>query len=158
MSLFLEDFVVGERVELGAYAFDREEMLAFARRYDPQPFHLDEEAAKASIYGSLIASGWHTCSAFMRCFIGWMELQRRKAAERGDDLPPVGVAAGVSGLRWPAPVRPGDVVSYSTTVLSKRAVHRPGWGIVTRRSIGVNQNGVEVLDLTSVIMTGRRPT
>ena len=156
MSLFLEDLSVGETTILGTYRFEREAIIAFARLYDPQPFHLDEYAARASIYGSLVASGWHNCSAFMRCFIDWIDRQRQESAARGEDLPPVGVAAGVSDLRWPAPIRPGDVVTYSTTILAKRAIHRPGWGIVTRRSSGVNQDGTKVLDFTSMIMTGRR--
>jgi acyl dehydratase len=156
VSLFFEDLTLGESMVLGAYKFEREAIVAFGRLYDPQPFHIDEATAKASIYGSLIASGWHTCAAFMRCFIDWIERQRREAAARGEDLPPVGVAASIGALRWPAPVRPDDVVTYSTTILSKRAIHRQGWGIVTRRNTGVNQNGVEVLDFTNVIMTGRR--
>ena len=157
MSVFFEDFQVGETVVLGAYNFERDAIIAFARLYDPQPFHLDEQAAAATIYGGLIASGWHTASAFMRCFIDWIERQRRQAAARGEQLPPVGVAPGVNDLRWPAPVRPGDVVTYTTKVLSRRAIHRPGWGLVTRRSVGVNQEGVEVFGCTSVVMTGRRP-
>ena len=157
MSVYFEDFLVGETVALGAYRFERDAIVAFARLYDPQPFHLDEEAAKATIYGGLIASGWHSVSAFMRCFIDWIERQRRECAARGEILPPIGVAPGVSGLRWPAPVRPGDIVTYSATVLSKRAIQRPGWGLVTRRNFGVNQDGVEVLRFTSIVMTGRRP-
>jgi len=156
MSVFFEDFTIGETNVLGAHAFERDAIIAFARLYDPQPFHLDEDAAKATIYGGLVASGWHTASGFMRCFIDWLDRRRQESAARGEQLPPVGVAPGVNDLRWPAPVRPGDVVTYSTTVLSKRAIHRPGWGLVTRRNIGVNQDGVEVLDFTSMVMTGRR--
>lgn len=156
MSVFFEDFQVGETIVLGAYRFERAAMIAFARLYDPQPFHLDEEAARNSIYGDLIASGWHTVSAFMRCFIDSIEGQRRELAARGEELPPVGVSPGVTDLHWLAPVRPGDTVTYSTTVLSKRSIHRPAWGMVTRRNVGVNQDGVEVVSCTSVVMTGRR--
>ncbi len=158
MNVFFEDFQIGETILLGAYKFERDAMIAFARHYDPQPFHIDEDAAKATIYGSLTASGWHTASAFMRCFIDWIETKRQAAAARGEDLPPTGVAPGVSDLRWPAPVRPRDVVTYSTVVQSKRAIHRPGWGLVTRRNFGVNQHGAEVLSFTSMVMTGRRST
>ena len=157
MSVFFEDFQVGETTVLGAYTFERAAMIAFARLYDPQPFHLDDEAAKISIYGDLIASGWHTVSAFMRCFIDAIERQRRELAARGESPPPVGVSPGVTDLRWLAPVRPGDTVTYSTTVVSKRAIHRPAWGLVTRHCIGVNQHGVEVVSCKSVVMTGRRP-
>ena len=157
MSVFFEDFQIGETTVLGAYKFERAAMIAFARLYDPQPFHLDEEAAKESIYGDLVASGWHTVSAFMRCFIDTIEGQRRELAARGEAPPPVGVSPGVTNLRWRAPVRPGDTVTYSTTVVAKRAIHRPAWGLVTRHSVGVNQHGAEVVSCTSVVMTGRRP-
>jgi acyl dehydratase len=156
MNVFFEDFEIGETIILGAYKFEREAMIAFARRYDPQPFHLDEIAAKTSIYGSLIASGWHTASAFMRCFVDWLDKQRRESEALGDVLPAVGVSPGIGDLRWPAPVRIGDTVTYSATVLSKRAIHRPGWGLITRRNIGLNQQGVEVLNFTSMVMTARR--
>ena len=92
----------------------------------------------------------------MRCFIDSIEGQRRELAARGEELPPVGVSPGVTDLHWLAPVRPGDTVTYSTTVLSKRSIHRPAWGMVTRRNVGVNQDGVEVVSCTSVVMTGRR--
>ena len=157
MSVFFEDFQVGETTVLGAYKFERAAMIAFARLYDPQPFHLDEEAARQSIYGGLIASGWHTVSAFMRCFIDSIERQRQELAARGEALPPVGVSPGVTDLRWVAPVRSGDTVTYSTTIVSKRAIHRLAWGMVMRRSVGVNQDGVEVVSCNSVVMTGRRP-
>jgi acyl dehydratase len=157
MNVFYEDFEIGETIVLGAHKFECEAMIAFAQLYDPQPFHLDEEAAKTTIYGSLIASGWHTASAFMRCFVEWLDRQRRESAARGDALPAVGVSPGISDLRWPAPVRAGDTVTYAATVLSKRAIHRPGWGLITRRNIGVNQKGVEVLSFTSMVMTARRP-
>jgi acyl dehydratase len=156
MSVFFEDFQVGDETVLGDYKFERDSIIAFARLYDPQPFHVDEEAAKATIHGGLVASGWHNVSAFMRCFIDWLQQQRDESAARGEELPPVGVAPGVSDLRWPAPVRPGDVVTYSTIVLAKRAIHRPGWGLVTRRNIGVNHHGVQVLNFVGMVMTGRR--
>jgi acyl dehydratase len=156
MSVFFEDFEIGATIVLGAYKFEREAMIAFAQRYDPQPFHLDEIAAKTSIYGSLIASGWHTASAFMRCFVDWLDTQRRESAALGEAIPAVGVSPGISDLRWRAPVRIGDIVTYSTTILSKRAIQRSGWGLITRRNLGLNQQGVEVLSFTSMVMTARR--
>ena len=84
MSVFFEDFTIGETNVLGAYAFERDAIIAFARLYDPQPFHLDEDAAKATIYGGLVASGWHTASGFMRCFIDWLDRRRQESAARGE--------------------------------------------------------------------------
>lgn len=118
-----EDLTVGATHELGTVVADRSEMLAFAERYDPQPFHVDPEAAAATPFGGLIASGWYTAALCMRRLV---EAELADAAALG--------ALGVEELRWPAPVRPDDELALSTRVLSKRpSESRPGTGVVRIR-------------------------
>jgi acyl dehydratase len=143
---YLEDITMGETLPVGSYAFTRENVLAFARAYDPQPFHLDDEAAARSPFGRLAASGWHTASAFMKCMIATRDAAMQVAQARGEALPPRGPSPGFRELRWLRPVYPGDVIAYSTTPLEKRATSRPGWGLLSTQAVGVNQDGVRVYE------------
>jgi len=153
---FYEDYVVGDENVLGSREFTRDAMLAYARAYDPQPFHVDEAAGEASIFGSLIASGWHTASVGMRAIVDSRDALRKEAQARGETLPKLGVSPGFRDLRWPNPVRPGDVVTYSSRVESKRETKRPAWGLVGVHTRGVNQNGAEVLSMHSLVFVARR--
>ncbi|MFP4590757.1 MAG: MaoC family dehydratase [Halobacteriales archaeon] len=112
MTRYFEDLTVGDRYETGTYEMTAEEIVSFAERYDPQPIHVDEAAARETIFGGLIASGWHTASACMRLLV--------------DDLyDDAWVAArGVDRLRWIRPVRPGDVLAVAVAVVDKNP--RPG--------------------------------
>ena len=103
---YLEDFTAGEVIDLGSYTLDEAEILEFARRFDPQPFHVDPERAAASIYGGLIASGWHTCGIFMRLAVDGLI----------GDSSSMG-SPGLDNLRWLLPVRPGDTLRARYTVL-----------------------------------------
>lgn len=156
MIKFYEDYAVGEEDVLGSHQFTRDEIIAYARAYDPQPFHIDDAAAAASIYGSLCASGWHTACVCMRLIVDWRDALRRQAEARGEILPALGVSPGVRDLRWPNPVRPGDVVTYSGKVESMRETRRPEWGLVGHHTRGVDQNGREVLSLHSLVFVARR--
>lgn len=135
----LEDFRAGEVIELGSVGVEEEEMLAFARAYDPQPIHTDPEAAAASQFGGLIASGWLTASLFMRLF-STAVLNRAQAT----------VSPGLEELRWLRPVRPGDVLSGRTTVLEVTPSERdPARGTVRHRGELLNQRGEVVLRLVA---------
>ncbi|MBI2962411.1 MAG: MaoC family dehydratase, partial [Deltaproteobacteria bacterium] len=103
---YLEDFRVGEIIELGSRAVGRDEIIEFGRRYDPQPFHVDEQAARESIYGGLIASGWHTASMFMRLMVDGMIAGSRSMG-----------SPGVDEIRWLKPVRPGDTLRGRVVIL-----------------------------------------
>lgn len=156
MMAFFEDIEIGEERRLGEHAFTREAIIAFAREYDPQRFHIDEEAAKDSIFEGLCASGWHVAAAAMRCIV---EARARGFAElkaRGEALPPLGVSPGVENLRWPTPTRPGDVVTYYNRVLAKRETKRPQWGLMFLRTWGVNQHGREAIVMDNRAFIGRR--
>lgn len=143
---YLEDVRIGETLDLGAYEFTRENVTAFARSYDPQPFHLSDEAAAQSYFGKLAASGWQTAAAFMKRMVATRDAMMRDILERGEKLPPRGPSPGFRDLRWLRPVYPGDVVRYSTTPVEKRATSRPGWGLVFSQGVGVNQHGQRVYE------------
>ncbi|HVQ76511.1 MAG TPA: MaoC family dehydratase [Candidatus Binatia bacterium] len=144
---YWEDFAVGEATDLGSCAVAAEEIVAFARKYDPQPFHLDEAAAKASFFGGLIASGWHTCALAMRLSVAAME--REHAAGAG--------SPGVDSCRWRRPVRAGDVLAGRTEVLESWPSRSRPIGFVRRRIELANQHGEVVLSLVGISMYHRRP-
>ena len=143
---FFEDMHVGERTELGSHTFTAEEIKAFAAEFDPQPMHLDEEAARNSLVGSLCASGWHTCAILMRIIADGFILD---AASMG--------ATGCPEVKWLAPVRPGDRLRVRMKVLATRASRsRPDLGFVDARFDMFNAQDVPVMTLTSHLMLGRR--
>lgn len=144
--LFFEDFVPGAVYALGTCALSAEEIVAFARAYDPQPFHVDADAARQSMFGGLIASGWHTASSYMRLFVDHL---LNGSTSQG--------SPGLDELRWPTPVRPGDILSATYTVLEVRpSGSRPTLGIVRGRGEMVNQRGEVVLHMLSAGFFGRR--
>jgi acyl dehydratase len=157
MIKFYEDIAIGDRTEIGSYLFTAQDIKTFARAYDPQPFHIDEEAARHSHFGALCASGWHTAAIWMRLTI----LHRRHEAEelmrRGETVPPHGPSPGFRKMRWLRPVHAGDTVSYTTEVHEKRAsISRPQWGLVTVLGSGANQRGEPVISFLSTAFVGRR--
>ncbi len=144
---YFEDFKVGESFELGSTTITDAEIIAFARQYDPQSFHLDPEAAKQSIFGGLIASGWQTASLFMRMLVDSII---SKSHGMG--------SSGLEELRWPAPVRPGDTLNARMLVLETRPSRsRPEMGIVRWRGEGLNQWGELVMSLVAITFFRRRP-
>jgi acyl dehydratase len=144
---YFEDFRPGQTVELGSRTVTEEEIVAFARQWDPQPFHTDAEAARDSVFGGLIASGWHTGAMWMRLYVDSL---LGGSASQG--------STGVEELRWLAPVRPGDTLTGSLEVLEAvPSERRPDRGTVRIRAEMVNQDGVTVMSMTSRIHFGRRP-
>ena len=156
MMGFFEDVVVGEEHAIGAHEFTREAIVDFARRYDPQRFHVDEDAAQHSMFGGLCASGWHTAAASMRALVDYRARALAERAARGEPLPPLGVSTGIFGLRWPVPTRPGDIVTFHARVLEKRETKRPDWGLVAFRVWGLNQNGQEAIAMENRPFVARR--
>ena len=144
---YFEDFKVGDVVEAGAKTVTKEEIMAFAREFDPQPFHVDEAAASRSIYGGLIASGWHSGSMLMRMFF---EAVFRDAASMG--------SPGIDELRWVKPVRPGDTLHFRATVLEATPSRsKPDRGVVRTFCELLNQHGEVVMSLKPVNFILRRP-
>ncbi|HVC88739.1 MAG TPA: MaoC family dehydratase [Gaiellaceae bacterium] len=145
---YWEDFRVGEVVEVGEVAVTAEEIVEFASRFDPQPFHIDPEAAKQSPYGGLIASGWHTTALFMGMFVRAVLIG---SASLG--------SPGVEEIRWTAPVRPGDTLSGRSTVTDVQPSSKdPGRGTVFTTNEVFNQDGVLVLTLKARGFFARRVT
>jgi acyl dehydratase len=142
----LEDFAVGQTFGSGQRRIDKEQIFAFAAEFDPQPFHLDEAAARHSIFGGLAASGWHTAAVTMRLLFD-------------SDLKPAGglIGAGLDECRWPRPVRPGDELRIECEVLEVRpSKSRPEQGLVKLRTTTLNQDGEAVLVYVLNLVVPRR--
>lgn len=144
-ELYLDDLQVGQRFMSSTYAMNADEIKAFAAQFDPQPFHLDEEAAKSTFFAGLAASGWHTAAVTMRLLV--------------DSGAPVagGVIGAGAEIRWPQPTRPDDVLQVESEVLEVTLSRsRPGRGMVTLRSETRNQRGEVLQILTSKLVVPRR--
>jgi len=146
---YLEDFAVGQRFAGAArIRIQKERIVEFAAEFDPQPFHLDEQAARSSIFGGLAASGWHTAAATMRLLVQ-------------SDLAPVGgiVGAGFDDFRWPRPVRPGDELRVESEVLEVRpSKSKPEQGMIKVRTTTLNQHDEVVQVSVGNLVVPRRPT
>ena len=154
---FFEDVVVGERFEVGRHTFTADNIKAFARRFDPQLFHLDEAAAARSHFGALCASGWHTAAVWMRLMVEHQRREDDARRARGEPVAVLGPSPGFRVLKWLKPVYIGDTITYSTEVIETRASSsRPGWGLMTIRNTGVNQKGEPVISFISVAFVERR--
>lgn len=154
---WFEDIKIGSRLELGGHTFTAEEIIAYARKYDPQYFHVDEEAAKAGPFGGLTASGWHTSATWMKLMIATRQDAKEPPDADGRVPPSGGPSPGFLDMKWPVPVRPGDTISYSSEVIEKIDMKtRPEWGIVRSRNIGVNQKGETVLSFIGQGLVQRR--
>ncbi|WP_207001180.1 MaoC family dehydratase [Trinickia mobilis] len=146
MGMSYEDFEVGTTADVGEHTFGADEIIRFGEQFDPQPFHVDEAAAKASPFGGLIASGWHTCSVMMGLVV---RNQLRGSTSMG--------SPGVDEVRWIKPVRAGDTILMKNTVLDKRVSEsRPDRGIVSIQWEGINQNGETVIVVRSKVIFGLR--
>jgi acyl dehydratase len=151
-----EDVIPGTKNPLGSHHFTRDEIVAFASQWDPQRFHIDEEAAKASVFGSLCASGWHTGCVAMRLIVDARQAFEAARRARGEATPALGVSPGMRNMRWPVPTLPGDTISYHSEVLDKRETKRPQWGLLHLRTTGVNQRGEIAISFESWVFAARR--
>ena len=144
---YLEDFAVGQVYRSGCLRVDKEQILAFARQFDPQPYHLDEEAARKSAFGGLAASGWHTAALTMRLLVD------------GEFKPAGGIlGVGFDELSWPRPVRPGDELHATSEILDVRpSKSRPDRGMIKVRTTTLNQNDEAVQVFTGNLLVARRP-
>ncbi|ODT98307.1 MAG: dehydratase [Planctomycetes bacterium SCN 63-9] len=146
-SLYYEDLAVGQVFRTGTVAVDEEAMIAFASKYDPQPFHLNEEAGRESLFGGLVASGWYTASLAMRLFVD-------------GELRIVGglIGLGIEELRWPRPVVAGDVIRVEMEVVRLRpSQSRPDRGILQLRNTTLNQHDQTVMTQLVNMIVPRRP-
>jgi acyl dehydratase len=145
---WFEDFQVGETRRYGRYAVTRDEVIDFARRWDPQPFHLSDEGAAATHFGTLSASGWHTAAMTMAMTVAAMDAE--------DDQASLG-AVGIDELRWLQPVHPGDVLHVEAEVIETRAsLKRPEMGSVTSVTTVFNQRDEPVMRFKPIVLYRRR--
>ena len=146
MKRYFDDFHVGDRFRSAPCTINERQIIAFAGEFDPQPFHLDREEAKQTLFGGLVASGWHTAAITMRLIVE-------------SDLNIAGgiVGLGVDELRFPKPVRPGDTLQVVSEILGLRLSRsRPDRGLVVVSSVTTNQDGVAVLTMKSTLLVNRR--
>jgi len=147
--LYLEDLEVGQKASFGRYEVTREEVLDFASRYDPQPFHLSDEAAAKTYFGKVAASGWHTCAMMMRMLV-----------ENGKEQPMASLGSpGVDEIRWLKPVYPGDTLRLETEILEVTPSRsKPDIGTFKSATTILNQDDVPVATLKTIVLIRRRPT
>jgi acyl dehydratase len=146
-ELFLEDLHVGDRFGSTTFEVTEESIIAFARDFDPQPFHLDKAAAGKSVFEELVASGWHTAAMSMKLFV-----------TGGLRLAGGSVGLGVDELRWPRPVRPGDTLRLETEILDVRASQsKPDRGVIRIRNVTTNQRDEVVQTFVASVLVRRRP-
>jgi len=145
--IFYEDMVVGQVTRFGQQPVTREEVIDFASKYDPQPFHLDDDAAAQTHFGRLAASGWHSCGMTMAMLV-----------RHFDETGHAGLgAAGIDELRWLTPVYPGDTLSLEVTLLDKRrSAKRPDMGITRQQITTYNQHGEPVMRYIATAMVATR--
>src|SRR5215813_11247286 len=145
---YLEDYAAGQVYRSDRTTIDKDQIIAFAGQFDPQPYHLDDEAARESVFGGLAASGWHTAALTMRLLVD-------------SEFRPVGgiLGVGFEDLSWPRPVRPGDDLHTKSEVLDVRpSKSRPDRGLIRVRTTTFNQNGEAVQIYTGNLLVPRRPT
>ena len=146
--IYFEDLQIGVEREFGHYDVTREEVLEFARKYDPQPFHLSDEAAAKTHFGRLAASGWHTTAMTMAVIVRYHK-----------EHPQAGLGSpGIDELRWLKPVYPGDRLTVRGTILDKTPSRsKPDLGSFRAQNSVINQDGIEVLRFISIVLIRRRP-
>lgn len=146
--LYLEDLHAGRRFISATHTLSQEEIIAYAREFDPQPFHTDPEAARATVFQGLAASGWHTCSISMRLFV------QSELSQVAGGL----VGMQVDKLHWTQPTRPGDTLRVEVEVLGARhSSSKPGFGVVQLRWTTINQRDEVVMHLENAIWVPARP-
>lgn len=152
--MWFEDIVVGGRRDLGTYIFTEDEIIAFAKLYDPQIFHTDPQAAKNSMYGGLIASGWHTAAVWMKLAIA----EREAARKEGHAFARSGVSPGFEDMRWLKPVRPGVTYRFSSQIVEKVELRsRRDLGLVKSLNEARDEAGEAVFSFVGKGFVQRRP-
>jgi acyl dehydratase len=154
---FFEDIEIGARREVGSFTFTADDIKRFAAQFDPQRFHLDEEAGRRSLFGGLAASGWHVAAVCMKLLVADGKRLSGQAAARGDRVAVWGPSPGFRELRWIKPVLAGDTLRFASQVETKRASERrPEWGILQARNTGTNQRGELAFSFLATAFVPRR--
>jgi len=153
---FFEDIEIGARREVGSFTFTADGIKRFAAQFDPQCFHLDEEAGRQSLFGGLAASGWHVGSVCMKLMVADGQRQTSEAVARGEQVAVWGPSPGFRELRWIRPVLAGDTISFASVIETKRlSDSRPEWGIIQSRNTGTNRRGEAVFSFLGTAFVPR---
>jgi acyl dehydratase len=156
-SNYFEDRVIGETADLGSHTFAKDEIVAFAREFDPQPFHLDEAAARSSLFGALCASGWHTAAHYIRLSVALRQGLEAKIRAAGGKVAIYGPSPGFKNVRWLKPVYVGDTITYRNRTTEKIDLKsRPERGLIVSETQGRNQKGEIVFAINGQILAERR--
>jgi acyl dehydratase len=152
--MWFEDIAIGTKRDLGTYTFTEDEIIAFAKKYDPQLIHIDPDAAKKTMFGGLIASGWHTAAIWMKLAIA----DRERAKREGQTLGRSGVSPGFEDMRWIKPIRPGMTLRYTSETIEKIELKsRQDIGLVKTRNEGTDENGELAFSFIGKGFVQRRP-
>lgn len=150
---FEDKIALGRTVDLGSHLFDADEIKAFARKYDPQPFHVSEEEARKSVLGGLCASGWHTAAMWMRHHVQATAAAEERTRAAGGAPLAFGPARGISTLQWLKPAYAGDTITFTETPLTYRTLPgRPGWYMLQSRCEAINQDGTVIMRFMASVM------
>lgn len=154
--LFFEDIEIGTRTRLGSHRFTEGEIIAFARAFDPQPFHLDPAAGARTHFGGLVASGWQSVAISARLRAQAWARQHEELRRMGRKVPRIGPSPGFRDLRWLRPVRPGDTLVFTSEVTAKKpSGTRPEWGLVFTRESAADLSGTPALEFTNCVFVER---
>lgn len=154
---FFEDIDVGDVFVLASRHVSAADIKGFAEKYDPQPFHLDEQAAADSHFGALCASGWQTGSMWIRAFVDYWNAEDDAMTGRGEEVAPMGPSPGFENMVWHKPVYAGDHITFKAEIVDKRTLKtKPEWGLVTQTNSAVNQNGETVMSFTGKVFVRRK--
>lgn len=150
---FIELYPTDVKLELGTVHFSAESIIRYATKFDPQPFHLDADAAKNSVFEGLCASGWQTSASWMKCFLAYWGKEVRRLTSERIEPPKLGPSPGFRNLKWLRPVYAGDDVTYFATMIASRPLaSRPGILLNTTLNEGVNQHGETVVTFESNVL------
>lgn len=150
---FIELYPTNVKLELGTVHFSAEYIIRYATKFDPQPFHLDADAAKNSVFEGLCASGWQTSASWMKCFLAYWGKEVRRLTSEGVEPPKLGPSPGFRNLKWLRPVYAGDDVTYFVTMIAARPLaSRPGVLLNTTLNEGINQHGKTVVTFESNVL------
>jgi acyl dehydratase len=148
-----EFFDIGVTVTLGSHTFTPEAIKAFARKYDPQPFHVDERLAEGTVFGRLCASGWHTTATWMRYNLAQLNEVGDKGWSEPGPAPEYGPSPGFKNLKWLKPLYAGETVTFTRTGLDHRPIaSRPGWRVLTLRGEAFDSTGDKLLEFESAVL------
>ncbi|UHS57156.1 MaoC family dehydratase [Agrobacterium vaccinii] len=150
---FIDLYPADVKLELGTVHFSAESIIRYAEKFDPQPFHLDADAAKNSVFEGLCASGWQTSASWMKCFLAYWSKEVRRLTAEGIEPPKLGPSPGFRHLKWLRPVYAGDDITYYATMIASRPLaSRPGTHLNTTLNEGVNQHGETVVRFESNVL------